>query len=142
MFRHEQRFRALVDYKYCSGCHSCEVACKNELGLPVGKFGIRVLENKPQKVGRRSGERVGLGLRARTHGTVQPLRAPRARRQEAVCVKHCQSFCMSYGTLEEMQQLAGRGRPQGRHLSALEFLACAAAGERPAPHTSEHWKTS
>ena len=40
-------FALLVDYKYCSGCHSCEVACKNELGLPVGKFGIRVLENKP-----------------------------------------------------------------------------------------------
>ena len=32
---------------------------------------------------------------------------PRVREgKKPSCVKHCQSFCMSYGTLEEMQQLA------------------------------------
>ncbi|HBT95151.1 MAG TPA: oxidoreductase, partial [Coriobacteriia bacterium] len=23
----------LINYEYCTGCHSCEVACRNELGL-------------------------------------------------------------------------------------------------------------
>ena len=32
----------LIDYKYCTGCHSCEVACKNHLGLKTGKWGIRI----------------------------------------------------------------------------------------------------
>ena len=99
-------FALLVDYKYCSGCHSCEVACKNELGLPVGKFGIRVLENKPQKVGE--------GVENAWDWDYVPVPTglcnhcePRVREgKKPSCVKHCQSFCMSYGTLEEMQQLA------------------------------------
>lgn len=34
----------LIDYDYCTGCHSCETACKMELGLTLknalvaGKF--------------------------------------------------------------------------------------------------------
>ena len=26
----------LIDYEYCTGCHSCEVACKQEHDYPVG----------------------------------------------------------------------------------------------------------
>lgn len=32
----------LINYKYCSGCHSCEMACKNEHDIPLGKWGIKV----------------------------------------------------------------------------------------------------
>ena len=35
----------LIDYEYCTGCYSCEVACKNELKLPHGKWGIKLLKN-------------------------------------------------------------------------------------------------
>ncbi len=34
----------MIDYEYCSGCHSCEVACKQEHGYPVGKGGIHLNE--------------------------------------------------------------------------------------------------
>ena len=27
----------LVDYQYCTGCYSCEVACKSKLDLPLGQ---------------------------------------------------------------------------------------------------------
>ena len=37
----------LVNYEYCTGCHSCEVACKKHLGLPAGEFGIKVAEIGP-----------------------------------------------------------------------------------------------
>jgi len=37
----------LIDYEYCTGCHTCEVACKQELDLPVGKWGIKLLEDGP-----------------------------------------------------------------------------------------------
>ena len=36
----------LVSYDYCTGCHSCEVACKKELGLAKGEFGIKVAKGK------------------------------------------------------------------------------------------------
>ena len=37
----------LVNYEFCTGCHSCEVACKKHLGLPEGEFGIKVSEIGP-----------------------------------------------------------------------------------------------
>lgn len=36
-----------IDYEYCSGCKSCELACKNEHGIESGQWGIRVLEDGP-----------------------------------------------------------------------------------------------
>ena len=37
----------LINYDYCTGCHSCDVACKKILGLPTGEFGIKVDEVGP-----------------------------------------------------------------------------------------------
>ena len=37
----------LVNYEFCTGCHSCEVACKKHLGLPAGEFGIKLTETGP-----------------------------------------------------------------------------------------------
>ena len=40
----------LIDYEYCSGCQSCEVTCKETHNYPVGKWGIRVLEEGPWEI--------------------------------------------------------------------------------------------
>lgn len=37
----------LIDYEYCTGCHSCEVACKQEHGLGAGPRLVRVIEDAP-----------------------------------------------------------------------------------------------
>ena len=37
----------LINYEYCTGCHSCEVACKKHLELPKGEFGIKLTEVGP-----------------------------------------------------------------------------------------------
>ena len=35
----------LIDYEYCTGCKSCEVACKQEYKRPAGKVcGVEVTE--------------------------------------------------------------------------------------------------
>ena len=34
----------LIDYEYCTGCHSCEVACSQEYGWEPGMAGMRVIE--------------------------------------------------------------------------------------------------
>ena len=40
----------LIDNEYCTGCHSCEVACKNEHNLPLGQWGIKIMEMGPWKL--------------------------------------------------------------------------------------------
>ena len=34
----------LIEYEYCTGCHACEVACKQEHNFTGGMVGIRVDE--------------------------------------------------------------------------------------------------
>ena len=99
----------LINYDYCTGCHSCEVACKKELGLPKGEFGIKLTETGPYEYSGKEGsspkerwewtwlpvvtkacdmcaERTGVGqdahVRAALPGVVHVLRRGRGPRQE------------------------------------------------------------
>lgn len=38
----------MIKYGYCTGCHSCEIACRNEKGLPLSEWGIKVHEAGPE----------------------------------------------------------------------------------------------
>ena len=40
----------LIDYEFCTGCQSCEVACQKEHGFEAGTWGIRVLDEGPWEV--------------------------------------------------------------------------------------------
>ena len=42
-----EKFLLVINKKDCTGCHSCEVACKQEHGLGVGPRLIRIIENGP-----------------------------------------------------------------------------------------------
>ena len=46
-----KNYAMIIDYKYCSGCHSCEIACRNEKELPLEEWGIKVTEYGPDKLG-------------------------------------------------------------------------------------------
>ena len=39
----------LIDFEYCTNCHSCEVACQMHLDLAAGQWGVKVLEYGPVK---------------------------------------------------------------------------------------------
>lgn len=41
------RHGILVDYQYCTGCYSCEIACQAEHELPLEQWGVKVLQNGP-----------------------------------------------------------------------------------------------
>ena len=95
-----------INYKYCSGCHSCEVACRNELGLGIDGFGMKILEDRP---------------RQNPDGTwhwdyiaypteLCDLCAERVQAGEMPsCVLHCQAKVLFYGTVEECAaKMAGR----------------------------------
>ena len=94
----------LVNYEFCTGCHSCEVACKKHLGLPAGEFGIKLTETGPFEY---SGAE---GNKDRWEWTWLPVLTKAcdmcAERTDAgklpMCVQHCQAWCMYYGEVEEL----------------------------------------
>ena len=42
--------KILIDYGYCSGCHSCEIACQQEHGLEPDVFGIKLTQIGPDQI--------------------------------------------------------------------------------------------
>lgn len=43
-------YAMVIDYKYCTGCHSCEISCRKEKGLPLEEWGIKLSEQGPAKI--------------------------------------------------------------------------------------------
>ena len=96
----------LINYDYCTGCHSCEVACKKELGLPKGEFGIKLTETGPYQYS----EKKGQAPKNVWEWTWLPvitkacdLCAERTEKGKMpMCVQHCQAWCMYYGEVEDL----------------------------------------
>ena len=103
----------LINYDYCTGCHSCEVACKKELGLPEGEFGIKLTETGPWEY---EGEPAGPG---RWEWTWLPVltkacdlcEGRTSKGKMPMCVQHCQAWCLYYGEVGELAaKMDGRTR--------------------------------
>jgi Fe-S-cluster-containing dehydrogenase component len=95
----------LIDYDFCTGCYSCEVACQQEHGFPPDKLGIKVTEYILDAA---DDQPTIFYLPFPTH--LCNLCAERTGNGEPPsCVKHCQANCMSYGPIEELvKQMAQR----------------------------------
>lgn len=103
----------LINYEYCTGCHSCEVACRNELGLAKGEFGIKLTEVGPYKYETK--------IEADTpyewvyNPTITKACDLCESRTEAgkmpSCVQACQAWCMYYGEVEDLaKRMDGKTR--------------------------------
>jgi len=92
------KYGLLIDYELCTGCHSCEIACKKEHNRPPDEWGISVREVEPEIAGGKlyyfpfptdkcnlCGKRIAKGL--------QPA-----------CVKHCWAGVMKFGTIGELAE--------------------------------------
>ena len=87
----------LIHYEYCTGCHTCEVACKQEHNFPVGKWGIRINENITE-----GAERIRIDYIPFPTEFCDLCAARIKEGEQPACVKHCQGFCMTYGPLDEL----------------------------------------
>lgn len=89
----------LIDYEYCTGCQSCEVACKEEHNYPVGKWGIRVQTDGPWEI-----EKDVFNYNFLPFPTdLCDLCANRtAAGREPTCVHHCLANVMYYGPVSEL----------------------------------------
>ena len=89
----------LIDYEFCTGCHSCEVACRTSHELGLGQFGIKILQDGPRECTDGKWEYTYLPMP--TH--LCDLCAERVEGGKLPsCVHHCQDAVMVYGTIEEL----------------------------------------
>lgn len=93
----------LIDYNWCSGCHSCEVACQQEHGFEPDVFGIELKQIGPDQLGERKWQYDNLPVPtdrcdgcARRRGLGKP----------PACVQMCQAGCIQYGPLKDMAEKA------------------------------------
>jgi Fe-S-cluster-containing dehydrogenase component len=102
----------LVNNEYCTGCHSCEVSCKDHLQLPKGEFGIKVTEVGPFQF--TASDHVGAWEWTYTPIVTQAcdLCADRTELGKMpLCVQHCQAWCMYYGEIEDLvKKIDGKTR--------------------------------
>ena len=98
------QYGLLIDYEFCTGCHSCEIACKEEHDFQEGKWGIRVLDDGPwQKDDNGDGGQHFNWNKIAVPTDLCDLCADRlAAHREPTCVHHCLGACMKFGTIEEM----------------------------------------
>ncbi len=93
------KYSLLVDYKYCTGCHSCEIACNQEYDRPVGFAGIKVFEST-------------MKLGDKFHINYMPVRtdlcsfcAGRIKKgKQPSCVQHCLSGCLEVSERRELAE--------------------------------------
>lgn len=92
----------LIDTKFCTGCHACEVACKQEKNLPDGVWGIKILELGPwQLPNSKKWEYRYLPMLAKSCDLCEE----RVRGgQLPSCVFHCPASVMTYGPLVELSK--------------------------------------
>lgn len=95
------KYALLVDYEYCSGCHTCEVACQKEHGFRPEELGIVLhqlgpVEHTP-KVWQFDNIPIPTDLCDHCAVRVTKGKLPS-------CVHNCQAKCMSFGTIDEMAE--------------------------------------
>ncbi len=89
----------LIQNQWCTGCHACEVACKQEHKYPVGVSGVRIYEiavTGPDKVYvdfMPAITRFCDLCESRVKGGDVPA-----------CVKHCQATCIAYGPIAKLSK--------------------------------------
>ena len=89
----------LIEYDYCTGCHSCEVACQQEHGYPAGKYGIKVTEHILETMNELSIYYIPFPTdlcNLCSHRTKDG--------KKPACVKHCQSSCIHFGSISQLAQ--------------------------------------
>ena len=93
----------LVDYEWCSGCHSCEAACDVEAThahFPKGHCGVKVHEEGLYQIGEEKWTDIFMPIFTDLCDTCAARRA--AGEELPTCVKHCQANVLKFGAIEDL----------------------------------------
>lgn len=88
----------LIDYEYCTGCYTCQVACAQEHHHPAGRGGIRVQEI----VEALPNDQAYLAYIPFPTELCVLCPARTRKGQQPACVQHCMAACMKYGRIEDL----------------------------------------
>ena len=90
----------LIDYQWCTGCHSCEVACQEEhTNMTPEKRGIRVFTDGPFQYG----DDEWNWNRIPVPSNLCDLCENRVSAgKEPTCVHHCLAQVMKFGPIDEL----------------------------------------
>ena len=91
----------LIDYEFCFGCHTCELACKQEHNLPIGKWGIKIAESGPMQI---DGDRWSYDYVPIPTELCDLCQERVKKGKQPACVKHCQAGVMKFGTIDELSK--------------------------------------
>jgi len=98
-----QTYGLLLDYEYCTGCHSCEVACKHEKGLGIGDWGIKIAEVGPFQ--HKSGQWDWIYIPTPTKECdLCKSRLEADSSAVPACVLHCLADVLRYGPIDELKE--------------------------------------
>ncbi|MEC4271870.1 oxidoreductase [Adlercreutzia sp. R25] len=89
----------LIDYEWCTHCHSCEVACKEEHGIPVGQWGIHLHDEGPWE--KDDGKMNWFTVPVPTD-LCDLCESRVSEGREPTCVHHCLASCMKFGPVDEL----------------------------------------
>ena len=100
------QYGMLIDYKWCTGCHTCEVSCQMLHSLPVGQYGIKVAELGPWEYEK------GVWQYDYVPSLTDQCDLCQGRLDggdEPLCVKQCQAQCLKVGPVENLlTEMAGK----------------------------------
>jgi Fe-S-cluster-containing dehydrogenase component len=107
MTKKKAEYGLLIDYEFCTGCHTCEVACAQEYKHKPGVRGMKVFEVE-QKLP--NGDAY---LTYFPFPTKACILCPHLTKKglEPACVKHCMAACMKFGRLSDLAKELGK-KPQ------------------------------
>jgi len=95
----------LVDYQYCTGCFSCEIACQSEHNLHLGQWGVKVMQQGPWPIKDEEGketDRYAFDF-IPSFTVLCDLCADRVSKgKKPSCVHHCQAAIMKFGPVDEL----------------------------------------
>lgn len=99
----------LVDYDWCTGCYSCEMACQVEHDLPIGQSGVVVQEIGPWEYGDGKWQ---MSFMPVFTNQCDLCASRQAKGKLPSCVQACQAACLTAGTVAELAQKMEDGSKQ------------------------------
>jgi Fe-S-cluster-containing dehydrogenase component len=93
------RYGLLIDYEFCTGCHTCELACKQEHQFGTGKTGIKVNEVGPFEI---ETDKWSLDYIPVPTDLCDLCSNRVSKGKKPSCVAHCQAGVMKFAPIKEL----------------------------------------
>lgn len=100
-----KKYAMLADVYYCTGCHSCEVACQQENDLDAGMYGVKITEHILN-------QKQGLMIDYVPYFTdlCNGCASRIATGRRTNCEKACLAQCLKFGPADEIMEEAKKAK--------------------------------